>query len=104
MKKILFILVLLTVVSVLAACVPYPDEPKEILPFCQDQYEENLALYSWLPPSFIGGCVSTWQSDNYAGYASLCNYEEFRVLLGNEFDTTIENRAECLQFLKTMPQ
>jgi len=99
MKKVLLIVLLCLVSSLLASCVP--TEPKDMLPYCKDQYEFLLAEYPDLPQSYVGACVANLQTGKVSAYASLCGWEPLWDMIeeSEEFTIEITSKKECIQFL-----
>jgi hypothetical protein len=97
MKKLLFFLALIMVVSALTACLP--DEHNEILPWCKQAYTNLLVDYPDLPKSFIAGCVTSFQNGNMTAFGSLCGWEAGWDLIYQETGVVITSRPQCLQLL-----
>lgn len=98
MKKVPLVLVFLLVAILLASCMPpLPPLPtkNEVLPFCKDQYEQQLVRYPDYPHAFVGACVSYFQSGKYNAMVPLCKYESFRESIEKN---TIE---ECEQYIRS---
>ncbi len=102
MKQIIGILALTLVVFLLASCVPV--EHDEMLPFCKTQYETLLGEYPDYPPAFVGACVSWLQSGKPTAFVSLCGYESFRQQIMDGNDVELNNRQDCIQFIKNFEE
>ena len=100
MKKVLLVVLLCLVASLLASCVP--TEPKDMLPYCKQQYENMLAEYPDLPFVYVGACVANLQSGKISAFASLCGWEPFWAAIEDSEEGLIEinSRQECIQYLK----
>lgn len=95
MKKIIIMVVLILVVCLLPSCIPI--EPKEMQPYCREQYEVLLVEYPDYPHAFIGACVAYLQSGKPTAFVSLCGYEPFRESIEIE---EIDTKHECIQYIK----
>lgn len=96
MKKFQWILVLLILASViLSSCIPFPEEPQEVYPFCQELYADLLIDDPDFPHAFIGFCVATLQTGDTRAAQGLCGYEGIWEELG------VHSRKECIEYFKT---
>jgi hypothetical protein len=102
MKKIVMFIIVVIVVSALASCVPV--EPKDMQPYCRQQYENLLIEHPDYPHAFIGACVSNLQSGNINAFASLCGYEPFRTQIEEEFSITLDTKKDCIDFIKNFQE
>jgi hypothetical protein len=91
---------MLTIAVMITACVP--EEHKDVLPYCQEQYQDLLDSDPEFPPAFIGACVSYWQSEKPTAFVSLCGYEPIWEMLNEEYDANISSRKQCINFIKSL--
>jgi hypothetical protein len=94
MKKLLFVLAILLIAALVTAC--YPENPKDVQPYCKAMYEAQLVTYPDYPHAFIGACVAYYQNGNPHAFVSLCGYEPFIASLENPAITT---KKECIQYI-----
>ncbi len=94
MKKISIFLVIILAATLLASC--FPEEPRDVLPYCKNLYESQLIEYPDYPPAFVGACVSYYQTGKASAFVSLCGYEPFRESLE---DPSITTKKECIQYI-----
>jgi len=103
MKNILMVLSLFIVVAFVASCAP--TEPREMLPYCQTEYEELLQTDPNFPHAFIGYCVAMMQTDKYVAYQPLCNYEPVWEMIEEAYEgVSITSKSECFQFFKSLDE
>ncbi len=95
MNKIILVVLVVLTAAMLASCVPV--EPKDMLPYCKEQYEMRLVVYPDYPHAFIGACVSTLQTGKPTAFVSLCGYEPFRESLEMP---EIDTKKECMDYIK----
>jgi len=95
MKKILVVLAFVLVATVLISCLP--EKPQDVLPYCKDSYNALLVDYPDYPSSFIGACVSYFQTGKTDAFVSLCGYEPFRESLEMP---EIDTKHECIEYIK----
>ena len=100
MKKSILITVLFIIAgSLLASCMP--ETPQEVLPYCQDQYEQILLDYPDFPKAFIGYCVASIQTEKLIAFQGLCGSEVFwQYIYDLDNSVIISSRQECIQFVK----
>lgn len=95
MKRLLLTIVLLIMASViLSSCIP--QEPQDVLPFCQELYEDLLSGDPDFPHVFIGYCVATIQTGETRAAQGLCRYE------GLWDDIGVSSRKECVEYLEAL--
>jgi hypothetical protein len=99
MKKLLIILVFLLVAAMLSACIP--ENPKDVLPYCKSIYEAQLVEHPDYPHSFIGYCVSYFQTGKSTAAVSLCGYEPFIESIG---DPEITTKKDCIQYILNLEE
>lgn len=94
---------LFIVAILLASCVPV--EPKDMLPYCKDQYKVILEQDANFPHSYIGYCVASLQTGRPTAYTALCNYEPlWQMIEDNYAGAVVTNRSECIEFIKNPPE
>jgi len=100
MKKTYILVCLLILAGILITSC----EPQEVLPFCKEACEEQLAIYPDFPPSFIGYCVASLQTGKPTGYQGLCSSSSFREALVDmdENVTEVLTRRECILYFQEM--
>lgn len=94
MKRLLLIVVLfIMAAALLMSCIEFPEEPREIRPFCEELYEELLVSEPDLPKSYIGYCIQVGLTeDEGRGLERFCGF-----MVEMEEYLTIQ---ECIQDLK----
>lgn len=98
MKKVFLILSVLTITILLASCVSV--EPKDMLPYCKEQYQELLADDPEFPPAYIGACVAYLQTEKPNAFAALCGYEPFWEMIEESEEIPIDSRKDCQEYFK----
>jgi hypothetical protein len=99
MKKSILITILFIIAgSLLASCMP--EKPQDVLPYCQDQYEQILLEYPGFPKTFIGYCVAYFQTGKTIAFQGLCGSEIVWQIISDNTEYTITSRQECIQYFK----
>lgn len=100
MKKLAFVLGLVLVGLLMASCVPV--EPKDMLPYCKEQYAQLLEQDPNFPHGYIGYCVASLQTGKNTAYQPLCNYEPVWQMIEDEMGVPITTRQECRDFFASL--
>jgi hypothetical protein len=94
MKKTIYLIILFCIASILlSSCIEFPEEPKEYLPWCKDQYKNILEESPNLPPSFIGYCMAFLRTGEELGVERFCGF----MVEEGEYSSI----QECVADLKT---
>lgn len=95
MKKLQMLVALIVMAVLLVSCgsPPLPEHPKEVKPFCENIYLENLEADPEFPNAFIGACIAYLQSGDTTAFVSMCSYEPLWE------DIEVTSRTECIHFI-----